>query len=470
MSVQKILVAQKVDHSVYYSLFTPAFDWIFNCLFYKADEQIFENVLNYFHKLKSLDVHHNCLALLLTSLITSLPPNIILKHLMEFIQFVTHFHTENLSSNRPVYPIYIVVKNIGESLNTIPNLFETESNEKLIVLKEFWKITAKFNSKEEYITCLESWTEIISKYYDLNEINSLLGDIVANLTPNREFENYSSQLLTILSKFVQFGSDHFNYNTFFSMNNLMPYLDLFHKEDFKVDACKIIVSSFIKNFSRNDYEKSILNEDTNIGTSDPVILNSMVYLCKIMHDSINALSLEDEKRQISFLIASFIRCVSFNRDFEAQLNFYLESRSNFSNLDYILSFLVQKVNNLAMETHKIVKGFHTKKTTSFVNACIAFSFITIPSIEDIVMRLHLYLSSTHIALVNVSLPQTDAFLKSAITLLRQLPSNYEASDGKFYSNDEFLYLYVSQLLSTLIIVPVIKVYHHEININLIFLG
>src|SRR5690606_18242861 len=37
---------------------------------------------------------------------------------------------------------------------------------------------------------------------------------------------------------------------------------------------------------------------------------------------------------------------------------------------------------------------------------------------------------------------------------RQLPSYLEGPDGKLYSNDEFLHSYVSQLLSTLIVVPV----------------
>lgn len=44
---------------------------------------------------------------------------------------------------------------------------------------------------------------------------------------------------------------------------------------------------------------------------------------------------------ISNLIAGFIRNISFGRDFEQQLSFYVECRSSFSNLDQVLVQLIQ---------------------------------------------------------------------------------------------------------------------------------
>lgn len=55
----------------------------------------------------------------------------------------------------------------------------------------------------------------------------------------------------------------------------------------------------------------------------------------------SALTLEDEKRQIGVLICAFIRKISFGRDFEQQLGFYVEARATFSNLDMALIQLVQ---------------------------------------------------------------------------------------------------------------------------------
>lgn len=56
---------------------------------------------------------------------------------------------------------------------------------------------------------------------------------------------------------------------------------------------------------------------------------------------LSALTLEDEKRQIGILICAFIRKISFGRDFEQQLGFYVEARATFSNLDLALVQLVQ---------------------------------------------------------------------------------------------------------------------------------
>lgn len=432
-------------------MYTPALDWILKCLFYKQNDASFEGVLNYFSNLSIAGSQSGCSALVLNSLISCYPSSFIARHLIQFIELIRKVNKDVMIDDgksticTSVYPKYILIKNIGESLNQEEDLFSNYSIDRTVLFEEFWKIAGKLKSKYEYVSCLEVWSEVVAKYNDIHEINDLLGEIIANMLSGREFESYSSNLLVILSKIVQFGSVRFHYSAFFLMSNLLPYLDLFHKDEFKIEACKSIVTSFVKSFSECD---------SNETTSDPVILNSITYLCKLMHDSINALTLEDEKRQISILIIGFIRRISFGRDFEAQLNFYVESRANFSNLDLVMGFIVQQVNTLAMETHRTVNGNHTKKTISFVSACIAFSYITVPSIEDIIIKLQLYISSSHVALINTCLPQTDAFLKSAITLLRQLPSFLEGPDGKLYSNDEFLHSYVSQLLSILIVVPV----------------
>ena len=60
----------------------------------------------------------------------------------------------------------------------------------------------------------------------------------------------------------------------------------------------------------------------------------------------SALTLEDDVRGLSSLIISFIRTVSFGRDFEQQLKFYVECRSAFCNTDLVLTFLIQVSNIL----------------------------------------------------------------------------------------------------------------------------
>ena len=75
-----------------------------------------------------------------------------------------------------------------------------------------------------------------------------------------------------------------------------------------------------------------------------------------------------------------------------------------------------------MRTRAVVKGRHTRKTGAFVRvcqttptttpinyvstqACIAYSFITIPSVDNSLHQLHLFLVSGKVAVANGALSQ-----------------------------------------------------------------
>lgn len=119
----------------------------------------------------------------------------------------------------------------------------------------------------------------------------------------------------------------------------------------------------------------------------------------------SALTVEDERRQISNLISNFIKKVNFGRDFEQQLTFYVEARAAFPNLDSVFVTLIHCVNKLAVDTRRLVNGHHTRKSDAFVKACAAYCFITIPSILSVMTRMDLYLLSGQVALMNVCLGQ-----------------------------------------------------------------
>ena len=52
---------------------------------------------------------------------------------------------------------------------------------------------------------------------------------------------------------------------------------------------------------------------------------------------------------------------------------------------------------------------------------MAYSFITIPSMHDIFIRMKLYLLCGQTALANRAVGQSDAFFKAAISLLAEVP-------------------------------------------------
>jgi hypothetical protein len=57
--------------------------------------------------------------------------------------------------------------------------------------------------------------------------------------------------------------------------------------------------------------------------------------------SCSSLTLDDEKRATGQLVTGFVRKIDYGRDFEQQLNFFVEARASFCNLDPVLVCLVQ---------------------------------------------------------------------------------------------------------------------------------
>ena len=55
----------------------------------------------------------------------------------------------------------------------------------------------------------------------------------------------------------------------------------------------------------------------------------------------SSLTTADERRGTGQLVTGFVRKIDYGRDFEQQLNFYVDARASFCNLDSVLVSLVQ---------------------------------------------------------------------------------------------------------------------------------
>lgn len=123
-------------------------------------------------------------------------------------------------------------------------------------------------------------------------------------------------------------------------------IDLFHDESSKVEVCKNI----------------LVLSNTEQRTNDPVVINTLMYLCSIIHDSVHALLPEDECRQIGEIICGIIRRIDFGKDFEQQLNFYVMARGAFCNVDLVLAELVQVSSFKCAATYKFILIFIFSKS------------------------------------------------------------------------------------------------------------
>ncbi|XP_055549188.1 VPS35 endosomal protein sorting factor-like [Wyeomyia smithii] len=412
------IAKHRITLNGYISLFLPALDWIIQGATILSTDSELDDILR-----KCYDRKNS--ALLMQSILQSFRPDYIALRAVQFVEILSSITIEGLSRGQ-------LLRMLGYTLsNTAP-----PAEQRALALNSAWRTVSSMVNAEEYIQCAEMWSQFTSQHFGLREINALMGDILYHMTPNRSYERHYHELQVIVEKIVSNSQD---IHGVLALENFLPMLDLFQKESIKLDVGKSILTSY----------RSISGD---LSISDPVVTNALMYISKVLNDSVNALTSEDERRQISNLISHFIRKVDFGRDFEQQLSFYVEARAAFSNLDPVYSTLIHCVNRLATSTRRIVKGQHTGKTAAFVKACAAYCFITIPSIIDVTTRMELYLQSGQVALLNVCLQQADSCFEAALNLIPEIPRTYE-QDGKAQSTEPFLKSFLVNFLSTLVIVP-----------------
>ncbi|OCT64113.1 hypothetical protein XELAEV_180452141mg, partial [Xenopus laevis] len=403
-TVQNQLAVQAVEIPVYLTLYSPAIDWMLRCIAYRAPETLLTEMKERCKK----------------------QGNNFSKMFQSRGKSMLSWEKDLLKMPSPCPTFRLAKHLLFRSLGLNLALADPPENDRLQILNEAWKVITKLRNPQDYINCAEVWVEYTCRHFT---VNTILADIIKHLTPDRAFEDAYQQLQSVITKVITHFQD---FSVLFSVEKFLPFLDVFQKESVRVEVCKCIMEAFIR------HQQEV--------TKDPVILNALLHVCKTMHDSVNALTLEDEKRTLANLINGFIRMVSFGRDFEQQLSFYVETRSMFCNLEPVLIQLIHSVNHLAMETKKVMKGNHSRKTASFVRACVAFSFITIPSLTSVFTRLNLYLLSGQVALANQCLSQ------AAVSLVPDVPKTVNI-DGKMRSSEPFILEFLANFFSTLLVVP-----------------
>ncbi|ETE65169.1 hypothetical protein L345_09057 [Ophiophagus hannah] len=402
-TVQNQLVAQGVEIPSYLTLYSPAIDWILQCIAYRAAETLLTEMMERCRKLGNN-------ALLLNSVMSAFRAEFIAARAMDFIGMIKECDESG-------FPKHLLFCSLGQNLA----LADPPESDRLQILNEAWKVITKLKSPQK------------------REVNTILADVIKHMTPDRAFEEAYPQLQSMIQKVIAYLHD------FAILFSLHPWVELclmkldediehflifqwFREKDKKTEA------SFFRTPISHQQES----------TKDPVILNALLHVCKTMHDSV--------KIQPMVFDVKPAGQVSFGRDFEQQLNFYVEARSMFCNLEPVLVQLIHSVNQLAMETRKVMKGNHSRKTAAFVRACVAFCFITIPSLTGIFTHLNLYLHSGQVALANQCLSQADAFFRAAISLVPEVPKMINI-DGKLRPSEAYLLEFLCNFFSTLLIVP-----------------
>ena len=113
-----------------------------------------------------------------------------------------------------------------------------KSKKNLQLLNEVWKIVTKFTEPTDYMGCAEIWIEFTLQNLSKKEINTLVGDIIRHVQPDRIFEKFYAQLQSIVSKILVYVTD---FGALFSMEKFMQFLSLFQKDTVRIEVIIIII-------------------------------------------------------------------------------------------------------------------------------------------------------------------------------------------------------------------------------------
>ncbi|EGD73723.1 hypothetical protein PTSG_05429 [Salpingoeca rosetta] len=415
--VRRQLKEQRISTGEYMHIFSPAIDWIMQCVAHKADAATLREIMDTCQANKGSSV-------LLNAVIASFPTGYVSRRATQFISLIKEAPDTGL-------PKFQLFRTLGLNVCMSP----PPDQDRKAILNEVWNAVTKLDAPDEYVACAEAWIAYPIKYFSPKQVNTMLGDIVAHMSRGRAYSQHYGQLMSILSKLLTHMHD---FSALFSMDNFLPFMDLFQEAEVKAESAKSVMEAFAQH-QRDE-------------TADQLVLSGMMYLCKVAHDSLNAMTFEDERKRVASLIIAFLTKAAFGRNFEAALEFFVEARGNFSNLDAVLKYEVHRVNALIMQTHAIVKGKHNRKTSQFVRSCIAFTFITIPTISDYIMRIKLYVASACVAIVNHALSQADVFVQAAIDLIPDLPERIDV-DMTMELIDPFIADGVETMAGALLMLP-----------------
>ena len=156
------------------------------------------------------------------------------------------------------------------------------------------------------------------------------------------------------------------------------------------------------------------------------------------------MSSEEEIKRISKTVCKIITKIDFGKDLDKTLNVFTTARGLFINLDDVTETLITSTIALAARAHSLVKTKHNNKTISFVKACIAYSHITIPTLESTEKQIQYFLLTAEVALLNGLIGETDSLLKG---VLATIDENFDPKRVSFYSD------ILLNMLGFLVIVP-----------------
>ncbi|KAJ2952745.1 hypothetical protein O0L34_g7101 [Tuta absoluta] len=413
--MRKKYEAQLITHDKYLSLYMPAADWLLYGTLNsnQCKLTLLEDLLK-----RCQSIENN--ELLLCVLVSGFDSTSIIKKSTEILEMIQTSEDKMVLLNE-------VLTSLGEHLCAAEN-YRQLSSEALI--RSWWTIASNMKSPTHFLQVLEPWMQYACTHLSTQHVNVILrGTIRYMVKCGRPADDFSGHFQFVLKRILKAIPD---VEELFLMDAFMPLVELVQTTNARTMMAKTVLSQFFLRYHGGHIE-------------DHIVISSMMRLCCILHDSINAVTVEDESKVCAELITKYVQAVTYQEDLEQQLNFYVECRAAFIKLDIVLIALVHAVNALSVRAGR-AQGKWLQR------ACAAYSFVTVPSLRCALSKAQLYLLGGQAALLNNCVGQAEANFKALVSLIPDIP-DFIMEDGQKKPTHVKVEGLLSDFLSTLLILP-----------------
>lgn len=211
--VQNVLAAQKLELSRYLVIYSPALDWILQCIANRSNEAVLDSVLGKCQAKCNRALLHN-------SIILAFKPAFISGRAVEFANMIRECEEVG-------FPKHLLYRSLGLCVVAV----SPPEDQRLTLLNDVWKAVTKLTNPSDYIGCAEVWIEYVLQLFGKRELNTFLADIIKHMTPDRAYEDHYPQLQGIVSKILLHKKD---LAELFGLDKFMAFIDMFQKESVKV--------------------------------------------------------------------------------------------------------------------------------------------------------------------------------------------------------------------------------------------
>ncbi|KAL4504159.1 hypothetical protein ABPG72_020997 [Tetrahymena utriculariae] len=362
---------------------------------------------------------------ILSKIVQAFSPELIAKYSSEIFLILSSYH---IDYKFKMYTIFLPKLSRGiQQINGAP----------IEICNLVWIDLKQVNKIDVFLTILVSFIELINKCFKGYQKTKIFQSIIEKF--NDLFQQVdtsndkNNQTLLKLEQFIK--SILTTCDDIREILTIEPFLQFisFFPPQLKYNVSKDVLGMFME---REKIQK----------ISDPIAVHSILQIAKNLNEGDK--KLEDPK-QIFVLLKSFFEKIDFGRNLEQMLNLYTEIRASFGHINEVVEYVINKVSNLTFTAKSMFTSQKMqKKITGFLQACVAFCYITIPMIDSPLLQFKYYYMNSSIALLHNLISQAESSFKTALSILVDLP---EQINGK--NVDELVIRDLSSMISFMVVLP-----------------